>query len=106
MVANQMISLQHCNMQTFWRVLPLTLVHLEPALLPPTERAAYYPSHLQVCQWKHFDLHCLKPDEWGSDQLTLLPTKKAVGPATESLLKYVRCKCHTPSKKYMRYTGM
>ena len=76
-----------------------TLSPLEPAVFPPTERAAYYHSlrvHLQVCQWKHFDLYCLKPDEWGWYFQTdiLLPTKTDLGHTPESLLKYVRCKCH------------
>ena len=40
-----------------------TWVVLEPETLPPTERALYFHSlrvHLQVCQWRYLNLHCLK----------------------------------------------
>ena len=93
-------TLRHAK---FMESVTTTLSPLEPSLLPPTQRAAYYHSlrvHLQVCQWKHFDLHCLKPDEWGWYFQTdiLLPSKTDLGPAPEILLKYVRCKYQTSSK--------
>ena len=63
-----------------------TLSPLEPANLPPTERAGYYHSlrvNLQVCQWKYLDLHCLKADDWGwcFQGETLFPTITDLGPA-------------------------
>ena len=80
-----------------------TCLALEPEILPPTERAMYYHSlrvHLQICQWKHLDLQCLKADEWGwhFDDRTLKPIKTNLEAAPESVLKFVRCKCKTTAK--------
>ena len=97
---DSLTTLRHAK---FMESITTTLSPLEPANLPPTEGAGYYHSlrvHLQVCQWKHLDLHCVKADEWGwcFQGETLLPTKTDLGPAPESLLKYVRCNCKTTSK--------
>ena len=72
---------------------------LKPASLPPTERSAFFHAlrvHLQVAQWKHLDLECLSPEEWGwkeNSQGTYEPVKTDLPPAPDCLLKYIRCKC-------------
>ena len=41
---------------------------LEPETLPPREHAMHFHSfrvHLQVCQWKYLNLHCLGVDVCG-----------------------------------------
>ena len=81
-------------------------VVLEPGTLPPTERAMYFHSfrlHLQVCQWKYLNLHCLKLEEWWSTFVdkVLKPFKTVMQPVPELILKFVRCKCKSTSKMYV-----
>ena len=76
---------------------------LEPAILPPSERAAHYHAlrvHLQVAQWKSLDLKCLLPIEWGwcIDGDNLVPIKTDLEPAPAELLQYIRCKYKTISR--------
>ena len=71
--------------------------------LPSTERAMYFHPlrvQLQVCQWKYLNLHCLKPEEWGSPFVgkVLKSIKTGMQPAPESRLKFDRCKCKLISK--------
>lgn len=76
---------------------------LNPEILPPSERAAYYHSlrvHLQVTQWKHLDIGILSADAWGWSMQDgmFLPIKTDIDPAPEWLLNYVRCKCKATSR--------
>ena len=84
-----------------------TCAVLEPETLSPTERAMYLHSlrvHLQICQWKYLDLHCLKPEEWEWTFVgeVLKPIKTDMQSAQESILKFVRCKCKSTSKNVYR----
>ena len=45
-----------------------TRTEVEPENMPPTERETYYHAlrvQLQVAQWKHLDLTCINPLDWG-----------------------------------------
>jgi hypothetical protein len=77
---------------------------LEPAKLPPTDRAAHYHGlrvHHQIVTWKVLDNEFeLKPEDWGwhwKDD-TLYPTMTDLQVAPECLLKVVRCNCKSSSK--------
>ena len=78
-----------------------TKVELEN--LPPTESATYYHAlrvHLQVAQWKHLDLTCLNPLDWGQTLQNnyVAPVKTDLLAAPDWLLQVVRCKCKTTTK--------
>ena len=65
-----------------------TCAVLELEALPPRERAMYFHSlqiYLQVCQWTHLILHCLKPEEWEWTFVgkVLKPIKTDMQPAPE-----------------------
>ena len=76
---------------------------VDPAKLPPTERAAYFHAHrvhLQVAQWMTLNLKCLEPTEWGwvGTNGILFPIKTDQIVAPENLLKIIRCKCKLESR--------
>lgn len=79
---------------------------IDPQKLPPTERAAHYHSlrvHLQVMLWKKLvctDMQ-MDPQKWGwklDDKLGMIPVMTDIGPAPETLLNFVRCKCKLSSR--------
>ena len=84
-----------------------TCAVLEPETLPPRERPMYFHSlrvHLQVCQWKYLNLHCLKPEEWEWTFVVkvLKPIKTDMQPTPKSILKFVSCKRKWTSKNVYR----
>ena len=56
--------------------------------------------NFQVAQWKHLDLCCLNPQDWGwkMEDGILTPIKTDLDPAPEWLLQVVRCKCKMSTK--------
>lgn len=76
---------------------------VEPENLPPTERATFFHSlrvHLQVSQWKHLDLACLNPLDWGwkMENDVMVPIKTDLEAAPDWLLQVIRCKCKSTTK--------
>ena len=72
----------------------VTCAALELETLPPRERTMYLHSlrvNLQVCQWKYFNLHDLKPEEYGWTFVgkMLQEIKTDLQPAPESRVKFV-----------------
>ena len=54
--------------QSKYTAMVATRAEGEPENLLATERATYYHAlrvHSQVAQWKHLDLTCLNPLDWG-----------------------------------------
>ncbi|XP_066914872.1 uncharacterized protein [Clytia hemisphaerica] len=83
-----------------------TSASVQPENLPPTERATYFHAlrvHLQVAQWKHLNLRCLIPTEWGFKSVEkpnkIEPIMTDLDAAPEWLLKVVRCNCKTSSRR-------
>ena len=56
---------------------------------------------IKVAQWKHLDLRCLAPTEWGwRVQNDLMePIKTDLEPAPEWLLNVIRCNCKETTRK-------
>lgn len=76
----------------------------QPQRLPPTERAAYFHclrAHLQIVSWKQLSPQALNPLEWGwkFEQRKLSPIMTDEAPASDELLKVIRCKCKMSSKR-------
>ena len=56
--------------------------------------------HLEVSQWKHLDLECLQPVDWGCklENNTMDLEKTDLDPVPESILQSVCCKCKVTTK--------
>ena len=58
---------------------------------------------IQVAQWKHLNLRCLTPTEWGFKSVEkpkkIEPIMTDLDAAPEWLLKVVRCNCKTTSRR-------
>ena len=80
-----------------------TSMSINPANLPPTDRASYYRGatvHLQVAQWKQINMQCTLPTDWGRKFKggILVPMKTNLEPAPENLLSYICCNCKLSTK--------
>ena len=77
---------------------------MEPAALPPTERATHYHSlrvHLEIMRVTRLDIDCgLDPRNWGWQTVdgVLRPIKTDLPPAPEFLLTVISCSCKTTSR--------
>lgn len=77
---------------------------VEPAALPPTERATHYHSlrvHLEMMRVTRLDIDCgLDPRNWGWQTVdgVLRPIKTDLPPAPEFLLTVISCSCKTTSR--------
>ena len=74
---------------------------IDPALLPPSRRAAYFHSvYLQVSIWRQLNEGVFDPVEWGWKhyQGLLMPTTTDQPAAPENVLKFVRYNCKMTSR--------
>ena len=82
---------------------------IEPANMPPTERAAYFHglrAHYQIMCWSLIkdgedDFFSFEVCKWGwktHKTGVLIPVKTDQPFAPDSLLKVIRCKCKTSTK--------
>lgn len=77
--------------------------YIDPANLPPSERAAHFHSlrvYLEITRALTLDINCgLDPCQWGWERVngTLKPVMTDMPPAPDFLLKVVRCNCKTTS---------
>ena len=77
---------------------------LDPASLPPTERATHFHSlrvHLEMIKATKLDIDCgLDPCQWGWQRHghVLKPIKTDLPPASDFLLHIIRCNCKITSR--------
>ena len=71
---------------------------IDPSVLPPTPRAAYYHglrTFHQICVWRKLSQRDLDPSKWGwevkNDSLSPVMTDKDAAP--ENMLNIIRCAC-------------
>ena len=85
----------------------VTSSQVNPAILPPTERAAHFHSlhvHLEMLKGTTWELECeVDPCKWGwrrddGDSSLLLPVMTDFPPAPDHLLNVIRCKCKMTAK--------
>ncbi len=74
---------------------------LEPERLPPTERATLHSLrvHHQIIVWKELSSEVLDPLQWGwkLDGKILMPIMTDSVPASDNILKFIRCRCKVSS---------
>ena len=95
MNGKDLTTLRHSKFQV---MITEKMSKLDPRLLPPTPRAAYYHRfrvHLQVVRWNQLDDCLLDEKEWGwrvgPSGLEPIMTDQPAAP--EEVLNFVRCKC-------------
>ena len=90
-----------------WNEMAVTSSQVNPAILPPTERAAHFHSlrvHLEMLKGTSLELECeVDPCKWGwrrddGDSSLLLPVMTDFPPAPDHLLNVIRCKCKMTAK--------
>ena len=96
-VGECLTSLRHSR----WNQSVLTSPSVNPATLPPTERATHYHSlrvHLELVKTYTLSHQCnLNPLDWGWQRSgsRLVPIMTDLPPAPKSLLDVIRCSCNT-----------